>query len=96
MLLMTMIGVAATTIVTAAGYLKSRQFVRDRLRYVDAAQSPIAPVVAGVGATVIAGVIVAFLPVVGIGTALLFGAGVGLGTAAGARDVRGNLPAVRD
>ena len=95
-MLLTMIGVAATTVVTAIGYLKSRQFVRDRLRYVDAAQSPMAPVVAGVGATVIAGVIVAFVPLVGIGTALLFGAGVGLGTAAGARDVKSGLPAIRD
>ena len=95
-MLATMIGVAATTVVTVAGYLKSRQFVRDRLRYVDAAQSPVAPVVAGVGATVIAGLIVAFLPVVGIGTALLFGAGVGVGVAAGARDIKGGLPAIRD
>lgn len=95
-MILAMIGVAATTIVTAAGYLKSRQFVRDRLRYVDAAQSPMAPVIAGVGATVVAGIAVAFLPVVGIGTALLFGAGVGIGTAAGARDIKGGLPAIRD
>lgn len=91
-----MIGLAATAIATVAGYLKSRQFVRDRLRYVDAAQSPMAPVVAGVGATVVAGLIVAFVPLVGIGTAVLFGAGVGAGVAAGARDIRRGLPAIRD
>lgn len=91
-----MIGLAATAIATVAGYIKARQFVRDRLRYVDAAQSPMAPLIAGVGATVIAGVIVAFLPVVGVGTAVLFGAGVGTGVAAGARDIKRGVPALRD
>lgn len=71
-----------------AGYASVRRFVRDRLRFVDAVQHPVAPVVAGaVGAVVIAPV-AWVVPVIGGGTALLFGAGLGLGVRHGARDIR--------
>ncbi|MEP6690790.1 MAG: hypothetical protein ABJD07_06505 [Gemmatimonadaceae bacterium] len=72
----------------AFGYLAARRFVRDKLRYVDAAQSRTAPLIAGVAACVVAAPIVALLPLVGMGTALLFGIGVGAGVAGGAGDVR--------
>lgn len=70
------------------GYGASRRFVRDRLRYVDAALSPGAAIVAGLGAAIIAAPVVWFLPVVGAGTAVAIGLGVGLGTRAGATDVK--------
>jgi hypothetical protein len=73
----------------------SRRFVRNRLRYVDAVQKGIAPWVAGAAAFVAGAVIVPFLPIVGIGTALTAGLAVGTGVAAGARDIRsGTSPIV--
>lgn len=73
----------------------ARKFVRNRLRYVDSIQKGIAPWLAG-GAAFFAGtLIVPFLPLVGIGTALTAGLAVGTGVAAGARDIRqGTSPVV--
>jgi hypothetical protein len=84
---------AAGGVVTVAGYLKTRQFVRGRLRFVDAVQKPVAPVAAGAVAAVVAAPVVWLLPVLGAGTALVFGAGVGLGVLHGARDVKRLPPA---
>jgi hypothetical protein len=72
----------------AYGYIQARVFTRKKLAFVDAAQSGSAPVIAGVGAAVLAGVVVAFIPFVGAGTALLFGAGVGAGVAGGQSDIK--------
>ncbi len=73
------------------GYIKARSFVARRLRFVDSAQSRALPVIAGVGA----GLLVlpfGWLPligsVVGLGTALAAGIGVGTGAAVGAKDIR--------
>jgi hypothetical protein len=70
------------------GYFQARVFTRRKLQFVDAAQTGVAPVVAGVGAAVVAGAVVAFIPFVGAGTAILFGAGVGAGVAGGQSDIR--------
>ena len=45
-------------------------------------------IMAGVAAAVVAAPLVAILPIVGTGTALLFGAGVGTGVSMGAREAR--------
>ncbi len=87
-----LIGLIATGAATAGGYLQSRGFVRRRLQYVDLVQRAGVPVMAGAAAAVVAAPVVAVLPLVGAGTALLFGAGVGAGVAAGARDIRRRLP----
>lgn len=79
---------AAAGVATIAGYVKSRQYVRRRLRFVDAVQKPVAPVAAGVAAALVAAPVVWLLPVLGGGTALVFGAGIGLGVFHGARDVK--------
>lgn len=71
-----------------AGYVKARRFVRERLRFVDAVQRPVVPVLAGGMAALVAAPVVWLLPVVGAGTALLFGAGMGLAVSHGAKDVR--------
>jgi hypothetical protein len=68
--------------------MKVRHFVRGRLRFVDGVQRRGTPYLAGALAAVAAVPLVWLLPVLGGGTALLFGAGVGLGVAHGARDVR--------
>ena len=83
-----LIGLAATTALTAGGYYQARQYVQRRLQYVDAVHGMRAPVLAGTAAAVVAAPVVAILPVVGIGTAILFGVGVGAGVAAGARSIR--------
>ena len=72
----------------AAGYVKVRRFVRRRLRFVDAVQNRSTHVAAGAVAAMAAGPVVMLLPVIGAGTAIAFGAGVGVAVAHGAKDVR--------
>ena len=84
--LIALLAAGATSI---GGFVASRRFVRDRLRYVDAVQKKRAAVLAGGVALAAAVPVVAILPVVGAGTAILFGGGVGFGVYKGARDVRG-------
>ena len=75
------------------GYSAAKTFVRDRLRYVEGAHKPVAPVIAGIGAYLIALLVVGLLPIVGWGTATAFGLSVAFGTAAGSKQVKsGNLP----
>ena len=81
----------ATLTAAAVGYWQARKFVSNRLRYVDAAHGPAAPVIAGVVAGVLAMPVVAILPVVGTFTAVLFGLSVGFGVSAGSREARGRL-----
>ena len=93
MIELVIIGAAAG--VCAGGYIKVRQFVRRRLRFVDAVQDRRVPVLVGAAAALAAGPVVWLLPVVGAGTALAFGAGVGLAVRHGASDVRkatGRIP----
>lgn len=75
------------------GYFKTRRFVRERLRFVDAVQRPAAPIIAGVGTAVAAGIFFA-LPFVPGGWAIpvLAGLGIGVGVSHGAKDSK-RLPA---
>lgn len=83
-----LIGLAITFGATLAGHVGARRFVRERLRFVDAVQRRRAPWIAGGVALLIAAPIAWALPVVGLTSAVLFGAAVGTGVAYGARDVR--------
>ena len=74
------------------GFTQAKDFVSRRLRYVDAARSPLAPLVAGAGAALIAAPIVWLLPFMGGASALAFGLSVGLGVAAGNKEIRRSLP----
>ncbi len=75
------------------GYSAAKKFVRDRLRFVEGAHKITTPLIAGIGAYLIALVAVSLLPIVGLGTAIAFGLSVALGAAAGSREVKsGNLP----
>ena len=87
-MLVELLALSVTGASTAAGYVFSRRFVKERLRFVDAIQRRPAPFIAGAAATAVAAPVVWLLPLVGTGTALLFGAGVGLGVARGAKDTR--------
>jgi hypothetical protein len=82
------LGLALTAGATFFGYTQSRAFVRGRLRFVDAVQRSGVPLLAGIAAFAVAAPVVGLLPLVGGGTAILFGAGVGLGVAHGRGDIR--------
>jgi hypothetical protein len=73
---------AVTAAALVGGFVLSRNFVRRRLRYVDALQKPSAPLIAGAAAAAIM-LPVAALPIVTIGTAVAFGVGVASGVASG-------------
>jgi len=77
-----MIGLLLGAAALGTGFLFTRDFVRRRLRYVEAMQKPGVPLVAGVVATAVA-LPVAALPIITMGTALAFGVGVGAGVASG-------------
>ena len=83
-----LIAFAATIAATAFGYITARRFVRERLKFVDGAQTWRAPFIAGLAAWAVATPVVWLLPLVGGPTAVLFGVSVALGTRAGAKDIR--------
>jgi hypothetical protein len=70
-----------------AGYLVARNFVRNKLRFVDAIHSPWAPLTAGILAFAFTWPL-ALLPLLSAAPAVLFGIGTAFGTASGARMVR--------
>jgi hypothetical protein len=70
-----------------AGYIMARNFVRHRLRFVDAIHRAWAPVVAGLAAFLFAWPL-ALLPLISLAPAVVFGLGTAFGTASGARMVR--------
>jgi hypothetical protein len=71
----------------AIAFILTRNFVRRRLRFIDAVQSPFAPLITGVLGALVAWPAV-LLPMVSLSTAIVFGIGAGLGTASGARALR--------
>ncbi len=75
------------------GYWQARQFTTNKLRYVDAVHRGYVPIVAGAAALLVATPVVAILPLVGAGTAILFGGGVAMGVSAGAKDIRRRIGA---
>ncbi len=78
-----MIGLIVAGVALVGGFVATRDFVRRRLRYVDAVKSPVAPIVAGAAAAVVAVPVVALLPIVTVGTAVALGVGVAGGVASG-------------
>ncbi len=64
------LGVTAAALV--GGFVLSRNFVRRRLRYVDAIQKPSAPLIAGAAAAAVV-LPIAALPIITVGTAVAFG-----------------------
>jgi hypothetical protein len=82
---------AASLSATIFGFIAARRFVRERLKFVDSAQTWRAPLIGGLVAWAVAMPVVwllgLILPIGGL-TALLFGASVALGARAGAKDIR--------
>ena len=87
-----LIGIIAAASAAFLGYYKTREFVRNRLRYVDGVHEFSAALKAGLAATIIGAIIVTFVPFIGAPTALLFGIAVGAGVRAGSNDIRKRLP----
>lgn len=82
-----MVGLLIGLAALGGGFVAARDFVRRRLRFVDAVQRPAAPLLAGLAATAIA-LPVAALPLVTVWTAAAFGVGVAGGVASGRRPPR--------
>ena len=83
-----LLALAATIVAAAFGFIASRKYVRDRLKFVDAVHTLKAPLIAGLVAWAIAMPLTWIIPLVGTGTAVLFGLSVAFGVRAGARDIR--------
>ncbi|HZI42401.1 MAG TPA: hypothetical protein VFD67_11875 [Gemmatimonadaceae bacterium] len=84
----TIISMAIAVAVGFFGYLQAKSFVQSKLRFVDAVHHFAAPLLAGIAAMLIASPVVWLLPLVGKGTAILFGIGVAAGVSSGAKDIR--------
>jgi hypothetical protein len=84
----TIISVAIAIAVAVIGFVKAKSFTQSKLRFVDAVNHFAAPLIAGLAALLIATPVVWLLPLIGKGTAILFGLGVGAGVSSGARDIR--------
>ena len=87
----TVIAILALTVTVGSGILAfgfARGFVRRRLRFVDAIRSPVAPVLAAVGAAILV-MPLTMLPLIGVvvtgATAAVVGLGAGLGTRSGVK-----------
>ncbi len=76
-------------VIGVGGHIKARQFVARKLRYTNIVEKPLLGLWAGLATTVIAAPLVAVLPIVGAGTAIFVGAGVGTGVALGVKDTKG-------
>lgn len=82
------IGMAIGVFVGLTAFGFAREYVRTRLRFVDAVRHPLAPWLAGGAVMLVATPVVALLPIVGGGTALIAGAATGFGTASGVKAIR--------
>jgi len=80
-----MLGLLIGAVALGGGFVGARDFVRRRLRFVDAVRRPSAPLVAGLAATAVV-LPIAALPIITVGTAVAFGVGVASGVVSGRRE----------
>jgi hypothetical protein len=86
--MITLLAVVVAWSAAIFGYGKARGFVRDRLRYVEAVHKPFVPFKVGFLAMLATLPVAVLMPVITGASALLFGTAVGLGVAAGRKDIR--------
>jgi hypothetical protein len=86
-----MVGLIIAAAALVGGFVVTRDFVRRRLRYVDAVKRPSAPLIAGAAAAAVA-LPIAVLPVVTVGTAIALGVGVASGVASGRKAPPPDMP----
>ncbi len=82
------LGFTATVIAGIASFTIAREFVRSRLRFVDAIRHPMAPWLAGAAVILIGIPIAGLLPLITATTATVAGVAAGLGTASGVKALR--------
>lgn len=85
-----MFAIIALALAVVAGVFAfgfARGFVRRRLRYVDAVQRPVMPLLAGLGGFLLA-LPLTILPLITGFTAAIVGIGAGLGTASGVKALK--------
>ena len=80
---MLIVGLALGAAALAGGYLPTKDFVKRKLRFVEAAQKPAVPIIVGAAAAIVAWPIAVALPLITGATALAFGVGVGAGWRSG-------------
>jgi hypothetical protein len=93
--LFSLIGLLVTVAAALVAFGIAREYVRNRLRFVDGVRHPVAPWIVALIATVILTPVVALIHIVpiigslvGFGTALFVGIGTGLGTASGVKALK--------
>jgi hypothetical protein len=72
------------------GFVIARNFVVNRLRFVDAVRSPLFPWIAGIGAALVTWPLAA-LPLITTTASAIFGLGTGLGTRSGVRQLKSGI-----
>lgn len=77
-----------TAVVGIGAFGIAREFVRQRLRFVDAVRHPLAPWIAGAGVLLVAQPITWLLPLIGGTTAVVAGVAAGLGTSSGVKALK--------
>lgn len=83
-----LIGFLVTAAAALFAFGLARQYVRNRLRYVDAVRHPLAPWITALIVTIVLIPVVLILPLVGTGSALLVGGAAGLGTSSGVKALK--------
>ena len=77
------------------GHIKSKEFVRKRLRYTKFVERPGMGLLTGAATAIVAAPLVAALPILGLGTGIAVGVaagfGVGTGVAAGASQAKSGV-----
>jgi len=81
-----MLGALVLLGVGIVGFLVARNFVRDRLRFVESVRAPLVPLLVGVGAALVTWPLAA-LPIITTATSAVFGLGTGLGTRSGVKQL---------
>lgn len=79
---------AVTMVVGIGSFTIAREFVRQRLRFVDAAKHPALPWVAGGVVLLAASPVAWLLPLIGGGTAAVAGVAAGFGTNSGVKALK--------
>lgn len=86
--MLALLGFIAAWTAAIIGYRQARVFVRNRLRYVDGVHRAFVPLKVGFITTLATLPVAWVLPAVTAGAAFLFGTSVGLGVAAGRKDIK--------
>lgn len=85
---MDLISIAVAWTAAFFGYSRARDFVKNKLRYVEAVYRRSAPWKAGIVAGLVATPVAWVLPFITGVTAIMFGTAVGLGVSAGRRELQ--------